>query len=191
MQWPALYRFKEYAPIEKTYYDIEKKEIKGLRFPAVYGPAKDFIVTHEHLLPERYEPMYERFSKHAKLIAVAFVNSMYYMYMYTDRVEGSDVDGEDSEVIPGFYDYSSMQNRTYIPVGFEKTFCPVVSSLITPSRIFYDPEINKIYYKGSWIDFDKGTPAEFKSKSLYKELLLTKSKNGVVYTDSGDHIYLR
>lgn len=189
--WPALFRFKEYAPIEKVYYDCETHAIKNLRFPPVYAPVPEYILRHEQLLPERYEFMFERMSKHSRLIAVAFVNSAYYMLMYSDHVEGCDLEGEDVVAVAGYYDYSSMQDKPYLPVGFEKTYCPAVGSLITPGRIFYDPATDMIYYKGAWQKFIGGTPSEFKSKKLYKELILTKNKDGVVFTDTGANIYLK
>lgn len=191
MFWPAIFRFKEFAPIEKVYYDTDKCAIKSFKFPHVYTPVADYILKHEQLLSERYEFMYERMAKHSKLMAAAFVNSAYYMLMYADHVEGCDLDGGDIITSPGYYDYSSIQNKNYIPVGFERTYCPAIGALITPSRIYYDPEIDKIYYKGEWLQFDKGRPAEYKSKLLYKEMVLKKNINGVVYIDTGEHIYLK
>lgn len=191
MQWPALFRFREFAPIEKVYYDIESSTIKGLRFPAVYGPAEDYILPHEKLVQERYEFMYERMDKNSKLIAIAFVNSAYYMSMYTDHVEGCDLEGGDVVSVIGYYDYLSLVTKPMICVGFERTFCPAIGPLITPGRIFYDKQIDKIYYKGYWVSFKEGTPVEFKSKALYKEMIQQKNVNGVVYIGNDRHIYLR
>lgn len=186
---PALFRFREEAPIEHVYYDTEKGALKNLKFISPFQPRDMEGLTHEALTVPLWDKLYSRMEKHSALIGVALVNGVHLFCFYPTYVEYIEFDKVD--VIPNRFDYSYMQEQDLIPVGFEKTYCPCIETLITPGRIFYDFDSRKIYYKGEWIISEGYTPDRFTGKSLYKQLLSGQpKKSGVVNTDTGKPKFL-
>jgi hypothetical protein len=189
MKFPGLYRRYNEAPIVPAEYDVPSQSLLDLKFPLPYEYVEEYAVDFDHLDDLKLSTMYDAFLKRKEILAVVLINNDYVAMLYPNKVftvHTGDEENEDNITIDSFYDYSTYANEPIVPVGFERTFCKTASALITPGRIFYNPETKKVFYKNKWCALPNGMePKEYKKKDLYKKLVSTPEGKGIICVGEG------
>jgi hypothetical protein len=191
VRWPALFRFIDFAPIEKTYYDVSTQSVKGFEFESPYGVMDcriDESESHNSATAVAFIPAYELFARDPSIMGVVLANNENLFFLYPDSVGFLNDDGFLIRRASRM-DFSSVRGKEFIPCGYERTYVDLVEVNIYPGIIFYCPEIDKIYYKGSFHKLDGLKVKESKSMMIYRRLVLT-NKNGAIMLEDGNIHFL-
>ena len=183
-----MYRRYYEAPIILAEYDCVSESLMDFKFPSPYIYVDEYVRNFDQIGEDKYAYMYKAMLKHRDLLAVAIATNTYLLELFPNRVIGEAFDGSDVRILESYHDYSSLSKEPIIPVGFERTVCPTIDVLITPGRIFYNQEMEMIFYKNKWSKFPH-KPVKWTGKSLYKTLMRVGGE-GIIYTGTDTPIII-